>query len=519
MTQSDFDSSSNYGCQKGNSSDFSFYDDRESVLEKRFTEQTDDRRMEFQRHADAIDTATTRQSSFVRLDPRRGKGARNIDFTKAENRVEGSEAIEWLSEPWRNQGTWILPRNLGTVCGAGLLVIDNDPDAAEYDDRVVSRLKDHGLHDTHRVTTPHSGAEAGHFYYAVSPDIADTLQDAFGTRNPDGAFGEVFAENQYVVSPGSVLWDCDHGCCSSENPGWYRVVGGEVKTLSDDLIIDILDADPELDSSATASTPTRDFEIEQTTPSSVSLPEAPPSIPDDSWAKIETATEWDSKMAALWEFAKGDIAFAVLSSRIDELYTSKRSSAVVALAQKLCYYLGDIEISYAILEELQPPRWENESHPWKESVMDSAAQLSIRQNEVFDWSENSESPSLREREYRKDVTRETAAEIRIAILAAGDGQDEFRTKDVRYELQQMFDRDLSAAHVRKILNHLRGAGYLSYDDRGRAGGFWVKRYEGTIFDSETESELFLNKFNTHSEVWAQRREFLQGEGVCIDSTA
>lgn len=60
------------------------------------------------------------------------------------------------------------------------------------------------------VQSPHDGE---HRYYAVSGTV----------RNVKPGWGEVRAENQYVVGPGSALTECKHGCCSPDSPGEYPV--------------------------------------------------------------------------------------------------------------------------------------------------------------------------------------------------------------------------------------------------------------------------------------------------------
>lgn len=121
--------------------------------------------------------------------------------------------------------------NYGVYAGGGLVLVDIDDyrdDSGELPDEVqrlrstlslTFRLSPEGREmavertpSTFTVQSPHGGE---HLYYAVSGDVGNSTH----------VWGEVRAENQYVVGPESELTNCDKGWhdCSEEGEGRYSI--------------------------------------------------------------------------------------------------------------------------------------------------------------------------------------------------------------------------------------------------------------------------------------------------------
>ncbi|WP_082222520.1 bifunctional DNA primase/polymerase [Halorubrum halophilum] len=102
-----------------------------------------------------------------------------------------------------------LDSNYGVMAGDGLVIIDID----DYDDDQLAPDWVTSLPPTFTVETPHGGE---HRYYAVSDLMSNTRSE----------WGEVRADNQYVVGPGSELDSCSKNWhnCSDDDAGRYIVL-------------------------------------------------------------------------------------------------------------------------------------------------------------------------------------------------------------------------------------------------------------------------------------------------------
>lgn len=92
-----------------------------------------------------------------------------------------------------------MEANYGVMAGGGLVILDVDS-YRDSVDSVPEPIK--ALPDTFTAKSPHGGE---HRYYVVKDD----------TSNAKANWGEIRAEDQYVVGPGSELDNCDkewHDC-------------------------------------------------------------------------------------------------------------------------------------------------------------------------------------------------------------------------------------------------------------------------------------------------------------------
>jgi hypothetical protein len=158
------------------------------------------------------------------------------------------------SDPREVPGT-----NYGIYPDSGLVDIDIDDYGDATDDAGQAGVLD--LPDTLTAASPHTdGYPGGHRYYHVTGDVADALESAFGTANPQPSWGEVRAVNQYVVGPGSQLDGCDKAWCdkcATPTGGRYRVATNEpIATISAETLVEALEADPKLGADEHASTRT-----------------------------------------------------------------------------------------------------------------------------------------------------------------------------------------------------------------------------------------------------------------------
>lgn len=91
----------------------------------------------------------------------------------------------------------------GVLAGDRLAFVDVD----NYES-VPDSLDD--LSSTFTVETPHGGK---HMYYRTSVAVSNSTEE----------WGEIRANNLYVLGPGSKLLDCDGGCCTESSPGKYKI--------------------------------------------------------------------------------------------------------------------------------------------------------------------------------------------------------------------------------------------------------------------------------------------------------
>lgn len=129
------------------------------------------------------------------------------DHTESTNQYETSE----------------VTGNYGVLAGDGLLVLDLDTYRLE-DNTLPTAFGE--LPDTYTVASPHGGE---HRYYAVNEEVSNSKEN----------WGEVQAENQYVVGPGSVLDSCKNGWhdCSGEGEGQYTELHNRpIASVSTELI-------------------------------------------------------------------------------------------------------------------------------------------------------------------------------------------------------------------------------------------------------------------------------------------
>jgi len=112
-----------------------------------------------------------------------------LDFTDKKNRRDLNQNIG----------------NYGILAKGRLHFIDIDDMQEAPEDLIKNTV------DTFSVSSPHGDGE---HRWIVS-------QDVLPNKKPN--WGEIRSQNQYVVGPGSILHDCKHGCCSSDNPGIYSI--------------------------------------------------------------------------------------------------------------------------------------------------------------------------------------------------------------------------------------------------------------------------------------------------------
>jgi len=102
-----------------------------------------------------------------------------------------------------------LDGNYGVMAGDGLIIVDID----DYDGNQTIPDQIKFLPPTFTVETPHGGE---HRYYAVSEPVSNSQEE----------WGEIRADNQYVVGPGSELKSCSKSWhdCSNNDAGRYAIL-------------------------------------------------------------------------------------------------------------------------------------------------------------------------------------------------------------------------------------------------------------------------------------------------------
>ncbi len=107
---------------------------------------------------------------------------------------------------------------------------------------------------TLKLQSPHvpEGDRGGHRVYKLTGDetAGELFSRRFGKKNPVASWGEVIAENKYVVGAGSQLDGCTKDWCDScaePDSGRYTVKKDrEIAEVEPETLIEALSADPEL---------------------------------------------------------------------------------------------------------------------------------------------------------------------------------------------------------------------------------------------------------------------------------
>jgi hypothetical protein len=178
--------------------------------------------------------------------------------------VQGGSKVSGISHSYPSTGHSpdSVNGDYGVYGGGRLVILDVDEGDSEGTKAIDA------LPSTFTVKSPHASIEAeGHRYYSVEGDPVERLTEAFGKANLKLSWGEVRADNQYAVGPGSTLTDCKHGCCTPENPGRYAIANDvPIARITPDELVGVLSTDPELqernepDSTSTAKPATRNHE-------------------------------------------------------------------------------------------------------------------------------------------------------------------------------------------------------------------------------------------------------------------
>jgi len=169
-------------------------------------------------------------------------------FNPVVNGEKGS-AVDH-TDPANRHGPRGVRGNYGVYAGDGLVILDIDDYAEGPGGEGLAAVND--LPDTLTVETPHTdGENGGHRFYRIKPgDVYNTAkeacEDVWGANNPSASWGEVRAQNQYAVGPGSYIHDCKHGCCGPDDPGNYRIEDERpIETITADDLAGVLRFDPD----------------------------------------------------------------------------------------------------------------------------------------------------------------------------------------------------------------------------------------------------------------------------------
>jgi putative DNA primase/helicase len=222
--------------------------------------------------------------------------------------------------------------NYGIYPGEGLVYLDVDDYGEAVDDAGLAAVRD--LPETLRTESPHTDGEpGGHRFYHVTGEAVDALKEAFGTANPQPSWGEVRADNQYVVGPGSRLDGCSKewcDACATPDGGRYTIAtDAPIATISAKTLVDALREDPDLskpadgdgvDTQTSGSNPTPGADTSR------SSDDAPDLEDKEVLDKAKNAENAD-KFRKLW---RGD------TSDYDS-----HSEADLALVSLLSFYTGD----------------------------------------------------------------------------------------------------------------------------------------------------------------------------------
>ncbi|WP_158855023.1 bifunctional DNA primase/polymerase [Halorhabdus sp. CUG00001] len=222
-----------------------------------------------------------------------------------------------------------LAGNYGVMAGDGLVIVDID----DYDGNQPVPDSVTSLPPTFTVETPHGGE---HRYYAVSDAVSNSWR----------GWGEIRAENQYVVGPGSDLDSCskDWHDCSADDAGRYAVL--------DDRPL------AHISQSALPQRPAQ----QSRSPAAVSTGSSQVACLDDvnaSFGKLATrlrAFLGDDRRKALWE------------GRYSDARHNDRSQAEAELAHHLGWFFeGNIEVVKQLMtlacEQFPTTDW-NEPRKW-----------------------------------------------------------------------------------------------------------------------------------------------------------
>lgn len=245
-----------------------------------------------------------------------------------------------------------------------LVLIDIDDYKDEFSNRGVESLQQ--LPATLEQSSAHGGT---HRIYRVSPTddgklVADIIKAKFGCHNPSPSWGEVRAHNQYIVGAGSKL-TCHDNCR-------YSVQADRaIATIDASALVNVLDADPDIERSDTKNTDTN-TETDSDTSGSRSDTGVYTGTDDvdtdtdvsDIDARLQIALNQDEKLRQLWI---GDYSDYRTSNGVD------RSRAESALAGKLAFWFDkDKRIVRKLMDQADTRKWcERQDAAYRDSVLEA----------------------------------------------------------------------------------------------------------------------------------------------------
>lgn len=364
----------------------------------------------------------------------------------AERLPEGDRFVRARPGTKEPAGTWdtggpeTVDRDYLIQCGDGLVVFDVD-DYEKTPEWVRDIIREN---DTFTVKSPHAGPGEGHFYFAVNGSVP--------TKHPE--WGDIIGD-VLVMGPGSHLTDCKHGCCTSENPGVYRVVDDrEIATVSADRLR--IDDD--------------DNETTDTNPTVNPDPPEPVDV-NNIGDRIRAGKEHSTRFKELMEWAEtnGDPASVG--------FPDNRSGAECSLAWHLAFWLArDKEAVRRVIEGLNPPRWAEEEAGYRDSVLEAVDV----QPDTFDPKAGESGPSL---------------ELVVSVYFDLLGTDRASTSDIVESV------GYGETQTRKALNDLERLGFVRYVRDGRQS-WWIARdlrdemwriLEDEFNPLETREEFLMNR--------------------------
>lgn len=306
--------------------------------------------------------------------------------------------------------------------GNGLLVIDID----DWD-KTTDVIRDFlNKNPTLQVHSPHATGMEGHWYYQID-------EAPFSQKEIKGDWGEA-KHGMLVVTPGSEITECKHGCCTPESPGKYEFRHERSITHIDELPLS--ETQGETQSSDWESQPSEDLPT-------FSVDEYEPEFNPNE--RLEYARKCNENLDSLCEWAQN-------SGSPSSVGYSGRSEAERALTMHLAFWFERNRIAVRnTLHKLNPPKWDERGDNYRKSVL-GAVDL---QSETYSGFTGPSGPS-----------EELTLSVWMDLYTEGPMSTKEVAESVEYSDRQTW----------KALDFLDERDFVDYEREGRSGK-WVIREE------------------------------------------
>ena len=401
----------------------------------------------------ARDDAQNYRETLVHLLKQQGVTDCFIDLSGKQSHVDHREIEN--QHPLDN-----IVGNYGVMAVGKLGFVDID--VPELDDLPENVQEFVDRHDTLTVRTTHDGL---HLYFIVNGEATNSQE----------TWGEIRVDNQYVVGPGSKIDHAQCADCGEAGVGEYRIENA--------VPIQQVDA-AELDDLSTAK------ESKHTT---IDVDDVESSLSEAPRSRIARAQNIDPKFQQLFLWASGH-------ATLERLPYDDRSSAEVALCQKLLFYLEwDVEAVKETMNTVKPPKWSHRGEDYRQSVIQAGLKYTEKVGAKFDT------------DYTKDggIRLAYAKEITFIVGNFTNGlADSVKMSEVLNQLTANLTQrpelkdSISRYHALKVFNALEEEGYLHKEGCGPATRWVVDELP------DSQADLW-DRFPTSDEIRKQQKEYLR----------